>query len=269
MAKKTNGSITHNVEITSAANTVINGDVVGRDKAETNVSVFVRLDQKKSKHPTKRIDRPQKKKKSFFSSDLDRHYLTILGGMMLIFSGILLVSNIITISAISKIFDLSGSAGVNPKNLSEPSETVQSQVSPLTETTVTLTSSDCNADIEILDNTGNVILALSISRYTTQTFSLPAGSYTYNVKYDCSGGLAGSAGIPLPKDYSKSFYLSTDGNVKIGTPARPKLSFPFSLDQVVGIILIIIGSGLMPIVYKKVKREHESKKQTGNWNSSK
>lgn len=249
MAKKIKETIKHNIEIASDENTTINGDVVGQDKVTTNVNVNVVLEERIKKSPAPKNLHLQKVKTNNSQKDVDKFspkeikkYLLAFSGMTLILIGILITFGIITLNTISKA-GLSGAAGVNAGETPESSESIKMQSSSLPETVLTLTSSLCDANIEILSDSGDVILTILIAPNKTQTFKLPAGNYTYNVKYHCPSNLGGVAGMSNPTDYSKNFYLPTDGNVQIGTPKKSQSvpSFGECINPCIGIILIFFG----------------------------
>lgn len=183
-----------------------------------------------------------------------KHYFIVFGGLILISYGAILVFGIFTVNAI-----LSGTGG--SADSSELASSPQSLPPSNQETIIELKSSACDANIEILNNFGDVVLSTSISQNISYNINLPAGSYTYYVKYECSGGLEGTAGSIIP-DYSEDFYLLKDSEVKINSPKKRSL-FNFMSDhtsnQKIGIILIIIGiCFLFYVIGKKLAIDEEN-----------
>lgn len=256
-----NGNIDGNVIVGNGNKITVSNKAKNPNKTsvETHVNVYLGLESKQvGKQVVEKIKDPQKRKGDLLLN-LIKDNVLFLGGIGFILSGVLLVFNVIVITAIIKA-GLSGAAGSDFGKTSP--ESLQPQLSSAV-SELTLTSGVCDATIEILNNAGEVILAITILPGTTQTFKLPTGDYTYNVKYDCPDGLAGAAGISLPQDYSQSFYQSADGDIRITSPKRDPFIFtfalPFSLNQFIGGILIIFGIlfVLLNIYKKSIKRDDE------------
>jgi len=171
-----NGNMDGNIIVGNGNQITVSNNAKEADKTsvETHVNLYIELERKKGvKQPIKKIKNPQKGK-SRFSPNLIKDNFLILSGVMFILSGILLVFGIIVITTITNA-GLIGAAGIGSGNTSTSPESLQLQPSSDAETEVTLTSSMCDADIEILNHAGDVILTIIVSPHTTQTFRLPTG----------------------------------------------------------------------------------------------